>query len=149
MCYRLCKLYGTVFAMGIGVLGKAYALDFPYPCDDVLYSAKVSGKDYQVHICMSGDKVNFNYGPIKGSSEVNVLLSKKSVYYVPHYREDGTASGKVGLMVEVGRYRYFINNNAMTLTAGNEGWQSLTQPLQRPVTDLNVAQLVKYKLKPE
>lgn len=148
MSYRHCKLLGAAFALGIGFIGQAHALDFLGHCDDVLYSGKTSMNGYQIELCVSGDHINFNYGPAVGQSEVNVMLPKADVYYVPEYK-DGVATGKVGLKLDVGRYHYYIHEQVMACRVGDEERDTEIIPLQKPGVDLNVAKLVKHKLKPE
>lgn len=149
MLYRHCKLAGAVIALSIGYLSQAHALDYLAHCDDVLYSAKTSMNEYQIELCVSGDHVNVNYGPIVGQSEVNILLHKDDVYYVQDYNQEGAATGKVGIKFDVGRYHYYIHGRLMTFRVGDEEQDTVTVPLRKPETDLNIARLTKHKLKPE
>lgn len=149
MTYRLCKLCGVVLAMGIGGISQAYALDYAYQCDEVLYSAKTSTNGYRVKLCASGGEINFNYGPEKGRSEVDILLNKDHIYYVPQLSEDGTANGKVGIKFIVGRYHYYIYERMMTQRVGFDEHDTETIPMQKSEVGLNAAKLVKYQLRPE
>lgn len=55
------------------------ALTHKYPCDELVFDALTKTGDKRIQLCKSGHKINYNFGPMNGKSELDVLVPIMSV----------------------------------------------------------------------
>lgn len=120
------------FALAACVIGMAsvpaYALTHKYHCDELIFDAVTKQGYKRIQLCLSGGKINYNFGEVNHESELDTLIPfKHAVLHTNKY------SRELDPAVELfrGEYSYTIFSDVVIVSKGEIQLSQI--PLERPI----------------